>query len=183
MSHFNLQIDDFTFKAACKNKTAAQKRIYELYSTAVYNLVFRITHNKSDALDISQDVFIKVFTKIKQNKSQELLGYWIRKIAINVTMSFLKKNAHLITNVDFKEKVIDTDVNETMSSLEFALSKVPAVSRSILWLYEVEGLSHQEIADIHGKTVSFSKTHLSRAKQVAQKYLTKKGGGYEAVKN
>ena len=93
MSHFNLQIDDFTFKAACKNKTAAQKRIYELFSTAVYNLVFRITHNKSDALDISQDVFIKVFTKIKQNKSQELLGYWIRKIAVNTTLSYLKKKS------------------------------------------------------------------------------------------
>ena len=182
MSHFNLQIDDFTFKAACKNKTAAQKRIYEVYSTAVYNLVFRITHNKSDALDISQDVFIKVFTKIKQNKSQESLGFWIRKISVNTTLSYLKKNAHLITNIDFKEKVIDTDVNETRSSLEFALSKMPAISRSVLWLYEVEGLSHQEIADMHGKTVSFSKTHLSRAKQVAQQYLTKKEGGYEAIK-
>ncbi len=181
MSHFNLQIDDFTFKAACKNKTAAQKRIYELFSTAVYNLVFRITHNKSDALDISQDVFIKVFTKINQNKSQESLGFWIRKISINTTFSFLKKNAHLITNVDFKEKIIDTDMNETLSSLEFALSKIPAISRSVLWLFEVEGLSHHEIAELHGKTVSFSKTHLSRAKQVAQKYLTKKGGGYEAV--
>lgn len=182
MSHFNLQIDDFTFKAACRNKTAAQKRIYELYSTAVYNLVFRITHNKSDSLDISQDVFVKVFTKIGQNKSQELLGFWIRKISINTTLTFLKKNSHLITNIDFKEKIIDTDVNETMSSLEFALGKIPAVSRSVLWMYEVEGMSHQEIADIHGKTISFSKTHLSRAKQVAQKYLTTKGGGYEAIK-
>lgn len=182
MSYFNLTIDDFTFKAACKNKTAAQKRIYELFSMPVYNLVFRITHNKSDALDISQDVFVKVFTKISQNKSHELLGFWIRKISINTTLSFIKKNSHLITNVDFKEKIIDTDVNETLSSLEFALSKLPSISRSVLWMYEVEGMSHQEIADLHGKTVSFSKTHLSRAKQIAQKYLTQKGGGYEAVK-
>ncbi|MFK8010841.1 MAG: RNA polymerase sigma factor [Marinicellaceae bacterium] len=182
MSHFNLQIDEFTFKAACKNKTVAQKKIYEVYSNAVYNLIFRITHNKSDSLDISQDVFIKVFTKINQNKSQELLGFWIRKISINTTLSYLKKNARLITNVDFKEKVIDKDANETMSSLEFALSKVPAISRSVLWLYEVEGLSHQEIAKMHGKTVSFSKTHLSRAKKVAQTYLRKKGGGYEAIR-
>jgi len=182
LSYFNLQIDDFTFKAACKNKTDAQKRIYELFSTPVYNLVFRITHNKSDALDISQDVFVKVFTKISQNKSHDLLGFWIRKISINTTLTFLKKNAHLITNVDFKEKITHTDVNETMSSLEFALSKVPVLSRSILWMYEVEGMSHQEIADLHGKTISFSKTHLFRAKQMAQKYLTKKGGGYEAIK-
>ncbi|MBL4772667.1 MAG: sigma-70 family RNA polymerase sigma factor [Alcanivoracaceae bacterium] len=182
MSYFNLTIDDITFKAACKNKTSAQKRIYELFSKPVYNLVFRITHNKHDALDISQDVFVKVFTKFSQNKSQELLGYWIRKISINTTLTFIKKNSHLITNVDFKEKIIDTDINETMSSLEFALSKLPAVSRSVLWMYEVEGMSHQEIADLHGKTISYSKTHLSRAKQIAQKYLTQKGGGYEAVK-
>jgi len=182
VSHFNQIIDDITFKAACKNKTAAQKRIYETYSMAVYNLVFRLIHNRTDALDISQDVFIKVFTKISQNKTQELLGFWIRRISINTTLNHIKKNARLITNIDFKEKTIDQDSNEIMSSLEFALSKLPTISRSILWMYEVEGLSHQEIADMYGKTVSFSKTHLSRAKQIAQKYLTRKEGGYEAVK-
>ncbi|VAW39666.1 hypothetical protein MNBD_GAMMA01-334, partial [hydrothermal vent metagenome] len=168
--------------AACKNNTSAQQRIYETYSTPVYNLIYRITHNKTDALDITQDVFIKVLTKISQNKSSELLGFWIRKIAINTTLTFIKKNSQLITNVDFKEKVIDFDLNETMSSLEFALSKMPAISRSILWMYEVEGMTHQEIATLHGKTVSYSKTHLSRAKQIAQKYLTQKGGGYAAIK-
>ena len=111
-----------------------------------------------------------------------MLGFWIRKISINTTLSFIKKNSHLITNVDFKEKVIDTDVNETMSSLEFALSKLSSTSRSILWMYEVEGMTHDEIAKLHGMTVSFSKTHLSRAKKQAQKYLTQKGGGYEAIK-
>ena len=182
MSHFKLQIDDITFKAACKNNTPAQKRIYDTFSMPVYNLIFRITHNKTDSLDIAQDVFVKVFTRIAQNKSQDLLGFWIRKISINTTLTFIKKNAQLITNVDFKEKIIDTDINETMSSLEFALGKLPALSRSILWLYEVEGMSHQEIADMYGKTISYSKTHLSRAKQIAQKYLTQKGGGYEAIK-
>jgi len=144
--------------------------------------VFRITQNKADALDVSQDVFIKVFTKITQNKSQNSLGFWIRKIALNTALSYVKKNAKLITNIDFKEKCIHGDFNETMSSLEFALSKLSVISRSILWMYEVEGMSHQEIAVFFGKTQSYSKTHLSRAKQVAQHYLTQKGGGYEAVK-
>lgn len=182
MSHFNQTIDELTFKAACKNKTAAQKRIYQIFATPVYNLVFRMTHNQADALDICQDVFVKVFSKLSQNKSQEILGFWIRKISINTTLTYIKKNAQLITNIDFKEKSIETNINETLSSLEFALAKLPVLSRSILWLYEVEGMSHQEIADLHGKTISFSKTHLSRAKQLAQKYLTSQGGGYEAVK-
>lgn len=182
MSHFNQTIDEVTFKAACQNKTAAQKRIYELFSTPVYNLVFRITHNQADALDISQDVFVKVFIKIGQNKSQELLGFWIRKVAINTTLSFIKKNSKLITNINFKEKTIENDINETLSSLEFSMSKLSATARSILWMYEVEGMSHQEIADLHGKSVSFSKTQLNRAKQLAQHVLTQQGGGYEAIK-
>lgn len=182
MSHFKQTIDELTFKAACNNKVAAQKKIYELYSTPVYNLVFRITHNQADALDISQDVFVKVFTKISQNKTQDLLGFWIRKISLNTTLSYIKKNSRLITNINFKEKTVDNNFNETMSSLEFSLSKLSPISRSVLWMYEVEGMSHQEIADFHGKTVSFSKTQLSRAKQMAQQYLTQKGGGYEAVK-
>ena len=97
-------------------------------------------------------------------------------------MSFLKKNAKLITNINFKEKTITTNPVEITSSLEFALSQLPQVSRTILWLYEVEGLSHKEIAGSYGKTVSFSKTHLSRAKSLALSYLTTKGGGYEAIK-
>ena len=181
MSHFNKKIDPLIFKAACLNKTYAQKIIYQAFSTPVYNVILKITQNKPDALDIAQEVFIKIFTKISQSKSPELLGFWIRKISINMTLSYIKKNARLITNVDFKEKVIDTDINETMSSLEFALRKLPVISRTILWMYEVEGMSHAEIAEIHGKTISFSKTHLSRAKQMAQKYLTQKGGGYEAA--
>ncbi len=182
VSHFNLKIDEVTFKSACKNNTAAQKVIYETFSTPVYNMIFRMTHSQSDALDIVQDVFIKVFTKIHQNKSCDLLGFWIRKIALNTTLTFIKKNAQLITNVDFKENSVDKDINETRSSLEYALGKLSNVSRSILWMYEVEGLSHQEIADLYGKTVSYSKSHLSRAKKVAQKYLKQKCGGYEARK-
>ena len=181
MSHFNTTISPMIFKAACHNKAYAQEIIYQKFSTSVYNIILRITHNKTDALDLTQDVFIKVFTKIEQSKSPELLGFWIRRISINTTLSYIKKNAKLITNIDFKEKAIDKDVNETMSSLEYALSKLPAIARSILWMYEVEGMSHAEIANIHGKTISFSKTQLSRAKQMAQKYLTQKGGGYEAV--
>jgi RNA polymerase sigma-70 factor (ECF subfamily) len=171
-----------TFKAACHNKAYAQKIIYQKFSTPVYNIVLRIVHNQADALDITQDVFIKVFTKIEQSKSPELLGFWIRRISINTTLTYVKKNARLITNIDFKEKVIDRDINETISSIEYALSKLPVVTRSVLWMFEVEGMSHAEIAEIHGKTISFSKTQLSRAKQIAQKYLTKKGGGYEAAR-
>ncbi len=181
MSHFNQTIDQLTYKAACKNRTAAQKKVYETYVQPVYNLVLRITQNSADALDISQEVFIKVFAKIGQSKKPDLLGYWIRKIAVNTTMTYLKKHSHLITNVDFKEKSYESNTYETLTSIEFALSKLPEVSRSILWLYEVEGMSHDEIAKLHGMTVSFSKTHLSRAKKQAQKYLTQKGGGYEAI--
>jgi RNA polymerase sigma-70 factor (ECF subfamily) len=181
LSHFNQTIDQVTFKAACKNKTLAQKKVYEQYVQPVYNLVLRITQNSSDALDITQDVFIKVFAKIGQSKKPDLLGFWIRKIAVNTTMTYLKKNAHLITNVDFKEKSYESNSYETLTSIEFALSKLSEVSRSILWLYEVEGMTHEEIAKLHGMTVSFSKTHLSRAKKQAQIYLTQKGGGYEAI--
>lgn len=182
MSHFSLTIDELTYKSACKNNTAAQKKIYELFSMPVYNLVYRMVQNRSDALDIAQDVFVKVFTKIRQNKSVESLGFWIRSICVNTTLTFIKKNSKLITNIDFKEKQIHHDIHETVSGLEYALNKIPAIPRSILWLYEVEGMNHQEIADLYGKSLSFSKTNLSRAKQLAQVYLTQKGGGYEAYK-
>ncbi len=182
MSYFELTIDELTFNAAKKNKTYAQRKIYDLYSQSIYNLSLRILNSEADALDITQEVLIKVFSKINQCKSTESFGIWIRSITINMSLSLIKKNAKLITNINFKEKTITTNPVEIASSLEYALSQLSTVSRSILWLYEVEGMSHQEIAEIYGKTISFSKTHLSRAKALAQSYLTQQGGGYEAVK-
>ncbi|MCF6288357.1 MAG: sigma-70 family RNA polymerase sigma factor [Proteobacteria bacterium] len=182
MSYFELTIDEMTFVAAKKNKTAAQRKIYDLYSQSIYNLCTRVLNNEADALDITQEVFIKIFLKIDQCKSTEVFGAWVRKITINMSLSYIKKNARLITNVNFKEKTITNNSIEITSSLEYALSKLPTIPRTILWLYEVEGLSHQEIADNYGKTISFSKTNLSRAKALALSYLTTKGGGYEAIK-
>jgi len=182
VSYFELTIDEITFIAAKKNKADAQRKIYDLYSRSIYNLCLRMLNNEADALDITQDVFIKVFSKIEQCKSTKIFGAWVRKITINLSLSYIKKNSKLITNINFKEKTITPNSIEVTSSLEYALSKLPIIPRTILWLYEVEGLSHQEIADNYGKTVSFSKTHLSRAKALALSYLTTKGGGYEAIK-
>lgn len=182
MSHFNLKIDDLSFKSACKKKTSGQRQVYELFIQPVYNLILRMTQNQADALDISQDTFIKVFAKINQIKSQEMLGFWIRKIAINTTFSYMKKNKDIITNVDFKEKSYTSNSYENITSIEFALSKLTSDSRTVLWLYEVEGMTHEEISKQFGKSVSFSKSQLSRAKKTAQKYLTQKGAGYELRK-
>ena len=85
-------------------KSSGQKTIYQTFVQPVYNLVYRITQNQADSLDITQDTFVKVFAKIKQIKSEDMLGFWIRRVALNTALSFLKKNRHLITNIDFKEK-------------------------------------------------------------------------------
>ncbi len=182
LSHFNITIDEITFKAACRGKTNAQRKIYELFATPVYNLAYRMTYNSSDAMDITHDVFLKIFQKITQNKDPKVFGFWVRKITLNTTLTLIKNNERVITTVDFKEKTIHADRNETLSSLEFAFNQLPKTSRTVLWLFEVEGMSHEEIAKIYGKSTSFSKTHLYRAKNLAQSLLTSKAGGYESRK-
>ena len=60
--------------------------------------------------------------------------------------------------------------------LERALESLPESARIVVWLYDVEGMSHQEIADLFGRSVSFSKSRLARAHQSRRVWLETNGG-------
>jgi len=171
LSHFNQTIDEITRQQVIKGRQQACRYVYDGFSTVVYNLAYRMLQNRDDALDVMQNSFITAFEKLKQWNQQVAFGFWLRRIVINQCLDLIKKNHKLLT-VELPPVTSSDHVNyDKQHDANLMLGQLPPISRSVLWLYEVEGLTHQEIADIYQMSVSFSKSQLARSKQILQKWL------------
>ena len=91
MSITNQNIEELI--ALCKNNNQkAQFEIYNRYSKAMYNVAYRIVKDEHFAQDVMQEGFLKAFTKINDYKQEVAFGAWLKKIVINYSIDFYKKN-------------------------------------------------------------------------------------------
>ena len=175
MSYFNQTIDDITKAQVIKGKQKACRQVYDAFSSSVYNLAYRMLQNSHDAQDVMQNAFITAFQKISQWSGQVAFGFWLRRIVINQCLDQIKKNhQQLIIESQDHQRHPEGITYDHKHDLNVLLGKLPPLSRSVLWLYEVEGMTHQEIADLYQMSTSFSKSQLARSKQLLTKWLQNK---------
>jgi RNA polymerase sigma-70 factor (ECF subfamily) len=176
MSRFtDIEIDPGIVKRAARGDARAHAVIYRAFATPVYSLCLRLTRVPSNAEDLLQDTFIEVMRSISGFRGDAALGSWIRKVALSKCLMFLRSSWHSkgqSLEDDWEEgpqgKYQDLTRRSSIDNamdLDAALGSLPSVSRAIVWLHDVEGYTHKEIADLMGKTESFSKSQLSRAYQ------------------
>jgi RNA polymerase sigma-70 factor (ECF subfamily) len=176
MSKFaDIQIDPGIVKRAARGDAKAHEIIYRAYSSPVYSVCLRFTRVPAHAEDLLQETFIEVIRSIAKFRGEAPLGIWIRRVAVSKALMFLRSAWHK------RGQSLDDDWEEVMTSsqlghgnpvqpeqaidLDSALGRLPAVSRAVVWLHDVEGYTHKEIAELLGKSESFSKSQLSRAYQ------------------
>ncbi|HEX6833434.1 MAG TPA: sigma-70 family RNA polymerase sigma factor, partial [Rudaea sp.] len=114
---------------------------------------------------VLHDAMLKVFQHIGQYRSDSPFWGWMRQIALNESLMRLRRERHFESETETDTVASDEAppwVRADALALERALGKLPAQTRSVLWLYHVEGYSHHEIADMVGKTISFSKSQVAR---------------------
>jgi RNA polymerase sigma-70 factor (ECF subfamily) len=108
---------------------------------------------------------LKVFQRIDQYRSEAPFWAWLRQIAANEALMRLRRE-HRHEPEPEPDELVDGAaplwVRADALALERALNQLPALTRSVLWLYHVEGYSHPEIASLVGKTTSFSKSQVAR---------------------
>jgi RNA polymerase sigma-70 factor (ECF subfamily) len=141
----------------------------------VYSLCLRFTRVPAHAEDLVQETFIEVMRSIKQFRGEAAIGSWIRRIAVTKSLMFLRSawTARSQSLADDWDDMTPGDVAshgisrhpDDALDLDAALANLPTVSRVVVWLHDVEGYTHKEIAAAMGKTESFSKSQLSRAYQ------------------
>lgn len=160
---------------ACKrNERAAQKKLYDDYADAMYNVCYRMLQNHADAEDVLQNAFIDVFRNLNKFKYESTPGSWIKRIVINNCVNFFRRKKFYFEELTEYE----TAENENLPAealevgwIQKAVAKLPEGYRMVLTLYLFEGYDHQEISKILNITVSTSKTQYHRAKQRLKKAL------------
>jgi len=164
---FDIELDDMTLARARRGDLAACETIYRLFQQPAYSVAFRVCQSRESAQEICQEAFITVFRKLRQYRGDAPFWGWLRRIVVNHAISSLRKGPKEPA-IDFQDHHGSTEAAAERvglaMDLESALALIGAEDRAIVWLHDVEGYNHREIADLFGKTESFSKTRLSRAR-------------------
>lgn len=166
---FSKQLPDKVVIKAKKGDRIALELVYQTYVDASYTLAFRMCQNQSLAQDITQESFIKVINNICTFEQKGSFAGWIRKIVVREALNRMKadRNVNWESDWDIDELQCDDlftyDWLSACVDLENLLANLSVTARTVLLLHEVEGLTHKEIAEIYGKSESFSKTTLNRA--------------------
>jgi len=161
------------------------------YRERLYAVVYNMTSNREDTADLVQDAFIKAFQSINRFGGQSSFFTWLYRIAVNSTLTHLRKNklrcffsleqvdendrpssevlAALTDNTNGAER--GTFVRELQEKLNEAMQKLSIKHRTVVTLFEIDGLSHQDIAEITGSSVGTVRSRLHYAKQLLQSEL------------
>ena len=169
---------------------AAFDRLILKYRERIFGIVYNMTGNREDAADLTQDAFIKAFQSINRFGGQSSFFTWLYRIAINSTLSHLRK--HRLRSF-FSLETIDEDapvsreliaaltektgadrdafVHELKEKLNEAMQKLSIKHRTVVTLFEIDGLGHQEIAEVMECSVGTVRSRLHYAKQLLQSEL------------
>jgi RNA polymerase sigma-70 factor (ECF subfamily) len=161
-----------TLARARKGDPEALEQVYRAYEGPVYAIARRICRTAEDAEDVLQETFFEVCRSLHQFRGQGSLWSWIRTIASSKARMRLRRNRY--REVDELHDELHPGRREDgllRMDLEAALERLPETSRAVVWLHDVEGYTHEEIGDMMGKTVSFSKSQLARAHARLRRWL------------
>lgn len=168
----------------------AYDELVKRYQQRIYATIYHMTSNHEDANDLAQDSFIKAFSALKSFKGGSTFYTWLYRIAVNKTINFLKqrKNKYhlslndldfnaendpdLVALVSHKTPHRDAGLSELQKKLNEALLRLSEPHRMVVVLHDVQGQSHDEIAEIMGCNIGTVRSRLFYARQQLQGYLT-----------
>lgn len=172
----NGEIQEQLIKKAIDGDQKAMYRLYKLYVQAMYNICIRMVPNRFDAEDLVQETFISAFNKLDDYRGDASFGAWIKRIAINKSLNFLRKKKVEFTGLEQVKSY--TTENEDMETnnippgkIHEAIKLLPDKARVILNLYLLEGYKHKEIAGMLNISESTSKSQYQRAKELLRDKL------------
>lgn len=164
---FDIELDDITLAQARRGQLAACERIFRAFQQPAYSVAFRICQCRETAEEVTQEAFITAFRKMRQFRGDAPFWGWLRRVVVNHAISTIRRSRKA-NEVEFQDFLASSageqDRVGLAMDLESALAALDVHDRAVVWLHDVEGYGHQEIADLFGKTESFSKTRLSRAR-------------------
>ncbi len=182
-----LEID--LVKQARKGDFSAYDELVKRYQQRIYATIYHMTANHEDANDLAQESFIKAFQALPSFKGGSTFYTWLYRIAVNKTINFLKQRKnrqHMSLNdLDFnaehdpdlmalisdKTPVREVGLTELQQKLNEALLKLSEPHRMVVVLHDVQGVSHDEIAEMMDCNIGTVRSRLFYARQQLQGFL------------
>jgi len=163
------------------NDLKAFDELMRIHENRVYNLALRMSGNAEDAADLTQECFLRAFTSLRSFRGEAAFSTWLYRIATNVCLDQLKRRARRQQAEpradgdglsDPLARVADpgADVDESIlcrerqEAVQAALSSLPEHQRATLVLYDLEGFSYEQIAQLSGSSLGTVKSRLNRAR-------------------
>ncbi len=166
----NKKSDEILLNACLRNNRKAQKELFNLYKNGMYTICLRITSDEEDAKDALQEGFISVFNSLKSFKGNSTIGAWIKTIMVRTALRKVKK-LHFEEIGNVEPQTVSFDESFSGEVLHKAIMQLDAGFRTAFILYEVEGYSHKEIAEMTNISVGTSKSQLHYAKKKLQSII------------
>jgi RNA polymerase sigma-70 factor (ECF subfamily) len=164
----------------------AIEALYRVYSEPVHTLARRLCRSRDEAEEVLQETFLEISRSIRGFRGDGAIGAWVRRISISKALTLLRREKRgravpdaVVSDLDALVGMPTTsqiEVGWQRVDLERALERLPDVTRAVVWLHDVEGFTHSEIAEFFGQSTSFSKSQLSRAHAKLRSWLGRQGG-------
>lgn len=161
--------DSTLVKKCIDGDQRAQRTLFEKFAPKMLGVCLRYAKEQTQAEDVLQDGFVKVFTKLEGYKGGSLEG-WIRRIMVNTSLDQIRKNHKFQDNIDIDQ--VDYKVTDNGFILEGLMaedlmkliSSMPDGYRVVFNMFAIEGYSHKDIAKELGVSENTSKSQYSRAR-------------------
>ena len=194
-NQYSRESDSFQLDSLVENAIGGSFEAFDKimihYRERMYGVIYNMTLNHSDAADLTQETFVKAFRSISKFRRKSSFFTWLYRIGVNLTLTFLKKKRNrkffsfdqffgestsdgIGRQIASKEitSVKSTLLNELHEKLNVALARLSDKHRTIVILYEIDGLSHKEISQIMKCTEGTVRSRLHYAKIQLQSMLS-----------
>jgi RNA polymerase sigma factor (sigma-70 family) len=170
--------------------TRAFDELVRKYTPKLYGLVYNMTSNREDTADLLQEIFAKAYRSLKRFLGKSSFYTWIYSIAVNMTLNYLKKRGRYakvsLDDVDSgihhdpdfikittanRDTVREVNIHELQKKLNEAMQKLSEDHRTVVTLYDIQGLQHNEISKILGVSEGTVRSRLFYAHRLLQTYL------------
>jgi len=168
-------------QACIRQERFAQRQLYERFASKLFATAMRYMKNRSDAEDVLQDSFIKIYQKLPNFRFDCPLEAWLRKVVVNTALKQLQSQPNYMQHTNSELVTDDVEQEEfTLSGFQFEqlmeiVQSLPEGCRMVFNLYAIEGYQHNEIAALLGVSEGTSKSQYSRARVLLQQKLKEMG--------
>jgi RNA polymerase sigma-70 factor (ECF subfamily) len=153
----------------------AMRSLWSLYAPRVDAIVRRLVGDPDAAADVAQDVWIQIFRALPTFRGDAKIGTWIHRIAVNGTLNALRRQRRMQIEGPIEDESVAVEMDEegpfVMAAIDDAVARLAPGARMVFVLHDVEGYTHEEIAEALGITPGGSKSQLFKARARLRRML------------